>query len=526
MRAMTKQMTRRTLRLVAPALLLTGSLAACDAGGAAAPSPTTVRSEPIGTDDGGGPDAPDPGDGGPADDTPPGEANASGDPAVHTGSDPLIGSQWGLTATRMPEAWTVSGGEGVTIAVVDTGVDLDHPDLVDQLVDGIDLVDGDGVPDDPHGHGTHVAGIAAAATDNGIGGAGAAPDATIMPVRVLDADGTGDDATIAAGIDWAVDHGAGVVNLSLGESGFASRLSKGGPLNAAIRRAEAAGVVVVAAAGNDSDHKQSYRLGVPVLVVNASTPEGTAAAFTNTGDARAVSAPGVGILSTAPVAPTTLFPAGTDGYESLDGTSMAAPLVAGLAALLVSVGMSPAQVRDTIAATATNPAGDADLGEGVVDAAAALGAAPVSDGSATTTGGTGGQAAPGAPDDAPVGSGGRGAGGPGSITVALTEPVAVEAHAGDGVVCAVDGRRYRAEVAAVPATSGAAVAVTVQVVGYRGAGSYAATYEVEVTEADGVVTALPFVAPTAIADDGDGSVTVDVVGANGRRIAGSITWHC
>ncbi len=287
------------------------------------------------------------------------------------GSDPLAADQWALAAVGLPEAWTRTAGSGVVIAIVDTGVDLDHPDLAPQLVAGIDLVDGDATPDDPNGHGTHVAGIAAAATDNALGIAGAAPSAAIMPVRVLDADGFGSDETIAAGIEWAVTHGADVINLSLGESGFAARLSKGGAINAAIRLATNRGVTVIAAAGNDASRGRVYRLGVDVIVVNASARDGSAAAFTNTGDLRAMAAPGVDILSTAPLTAGSLWPDGTDGYASLDGTSMAAPLVSGTAALLLAQGVPASEVAGRLMATAANPGADPALGAGILDADAA-----------------------------------------------------------------------------------------------------------------------------------------------------------
>lgn len=252
------------------------------------------------------------------------------------------------------------------IAVVDTGVDLDHPDLVDRLVPGIDVVDGDPVPQDTNGHGTHVAGIAAATADNGVGIAGTAPLARIMPVRVLGTDGTGTDDGIARGIDWAVANGADVVNLSLGESGVLSRISKGGPLNAAIRNAAGRGVVVLAAAGNEGATKRNYRAGTPTLVVNATDEAGRLAQFSNSGDLRAVAAPGVGILSTAPNEPTTLWPGGSGGYERLDGTSMATPIVSGVAALLIASGVDPATIIDRITQTA-NSNGNPQLGAGVVD---------------------------------------------------------------------------------------------------------------------------------------------------------------
>lgn len=293
-------------------------------------------------------------------------------PSVNSTPDPLRADQWALDAARLPEAWQVSTGGGQVIAIVDTGVDTGHPDLAGKVVAGHDFIaDGDATSD-PNGHGTHVAGIAAAAGDNSAGVIGAAPGAMVMPVRVLDANGIGTDETIAAGIDWATDHGVNVINLSLGESGIVGRLSKGGPINAAIRRAGAAGVVVVAAAGNDSDRKRVYRIGVPVIVVVASDENGQPTTFTNTGDLRSIAAPGQEIWSTAPIGPTNLWPSGTDGYAASSGTSMASPLVAGTVALLLAQGRRADEVADVLQNTANNPGGDPQLSAGIVDAAAAV----------------------------------------------------------------------------------------------------------------------------------------------------------
>jgi serine protease len=303
-------------------------------------------------------------------------AASSGPPAPEepsSGPDPLLEEQWALDALDLPAAWASSTGCGATIAVVDSGVDLDHPDLRDHLVPGIDLVDGDDEPDDENGHGTHVAGIAAADADNGIGITGAAPCADIMPVRVLDADGAGADTTIAAGIRWAADHGADVINLSLGESGIVGRLRAGGELNDAILDAHEQGALVVAAAGNDgAPHLRSYRIQVPVVVVGAIDADGHAADFSNYGDLRMLAAPGADILSTAPHRGTTIWPDGTDGYEPLDGTSMAAPYVAGVAALLRAQGLDADQTADALFATTHDPGDDIRLGAGVVDAARAV----------------------------------------------------------------------------------------------------------------------------------------------------------
>lgn len=260
-------------------------------------------------------------------------------------------------------------GRGVVVAVVDTGIDLGHPAFVGRIVAGHDFIDGDDQPQDGNGHGTHVSGIIAAApTSQAPGGA---PGASIMPVRVLDDSGAGSDDVVAQGIRWAADHGATVINLSLGDSGRLDRFRKAGPIAIALR-AVANRAVVVAAAGNDSEYEELFRAGVPGLVAVAVDSAGQPAPFTNVGDPRAVAAPGVDIPSTAPTAPTTLFPSGTNGYATLSGTSMSAPFVSAEAALLEQAGQSPDAVRSTIVATAANPSGNTLLGAGIIDAAAAL----------------------------------------------------------------------------------------------------------------------------------------------------------
>lgn len=241
--------------------------------------------------------------------------------------DPDLGLQWALDAIYAPRGWQYTTGDpSITIAIVDTGVDLDHPDLQNKLTDPatwIDVADNDSDPDDfhPNSHGTHVAGIAGAESDNGIGIAGVSWDAQIMPVKVF-ANGavTTTTSTVAQGILHAVNHGADVINLSLG---------RGTPtfdMVYAIEYAVRHDVVVVAAAGNGDNMLRTYPAVLDgVIGVAATSPDDTKWSGSTYGSWVDVSAPGDSIHSTM-----------IGGYGSLSGTSMAAPHVAGLAALLLA----------------------------------------------------------------------------------------------------------------------------------------------------------------------------------------------
>lgn len=298
--------------------------------------------------------------------------------------DPLAPQQWALKTVGASRAWQVSRGHpDIIVAVIDTGVDLGHPDLRTRLIGGTNTlseVDSPGAegpvgPGDDNGHGTHVAGIIAAEGDNGQGVVGLAPGCRIMPVKVLSGDTTGRDADVAAGIIWAVQHGARILNLSLGGAG-GSRL-----LADAITFAHAQGALVVSAMGNDGmdpalGDEPNYPAALPESVAVAATgPTDEVAAFSNRGSWVSVAAPGEGILSTTPTYP--VYDPVSPDYDYLDGTSMATPYVAAAAALVLSTRpeLSPTAVRSKLEQTARDlgPVGlDRLSGHGRLDVARLL----------------------------------------------------------------------------------------------------------------------------------------------------------
>jgi len=325
-------------------------------------------------------------------------------------NDPLYGKQYGPQQVHAEQAWATSTGAGAVIAVVDTGVDLTHQDLQGKLVPGATFIgcnptcgngdwkgpDGVGQADDAHG--THVSGIAAAATNNGIGIAGVAPDAKIMPVKVLE-DGSGAYGDIANGIRWAADNGADVINMSLGGVQGTQLLTLTGvetELQDAITYAHGKGVAVIAAAGNDSVplcNEPGFDAGV-VCVVSTDKRE-LRSAFSSgpiKPELLAVSAPGGSLVPVCGEDIVSSVPAGTsssgatcgygNNYDEYAGTSMATPHVAGVAALLAAQGRSVDNIYSTLTSTARTPVlglrgvFSPTYGYGIVDAAAAV-AAPL-----------------------------------------------------------------------------------------------------------------------------------------------------
>ncbi|WP_100398147.1 S8 family peptidase [Bacillus sp. FJAT-44742] len=231
--------------------------------------------------------------------------------------------QWNLEMIQALEGWEISeGSENVTIAVLDTGVDPDHIDLAEKLVDGFNAFTGNNDYEDHNGHGTHVAGIASAITNNVSGIAGVSWDNLIMPVKVLDDEGEGTLYELVEGITWATDQGADVMNLSLGDAHPSSMLHE------AVRYAYDNDVMLIAASGNDNTNVPMYPAAFEeVLAVSAVNERGEKAIFSNYGDYMDVTAPGEHI-------PSTFL---QDEYVFMSGTSMSCPHVAGLAGLVRSI---------------------------------------------------------------------------------------------------------------------------------------------------------------------------------------------
>jgi len=294
------------------------------------------------------------------------------DGAADTAGGPIVPNdllyeayQWNLPAIETERGWALSrGSDDVVIAVLDTGVQLDHPDLQGRITEGINLV-GEGDPDDDVGHGTHVAGIIAATVNNGEGVAGLSWRGRIMPVKVLDSSGSGTTYSVAEGIIWATDHGADVINMSLGNYASAEFLHD------AIRYAYDRGVVLIAASGNDNTDQPGYPAAYPEVFAVAATDAGdNKAPYSNYGDYIDVAAPGDAIASTYP----------GNQYAALSGTSMASPHAAALAGLIKSVSpdLTNEEVMDIMRKTAVDlgdEGRDIYFGYGRIDVKRALEAA-------------------------------------------------------------------------------------------------------------------------------------------------------
>jgi subtilisin family serine protease len=351
-------------------------------------------------------------------------------PATAAGDDPNVARQWGLAKIGAPAAWTVARGGGVTIGIVDTGVDLTHEDLAGHIPPGgatscintngnSSACQGSGA--DVDGHGTHVAGIAAAINGNGKGGSGAAPDAHILVAGVFTKSGSSAPQAnvndINAGIQWVVDHGAKVVNLSLGENNVVVADLLGSSLGTGIEYAYGHGAIAVIAAGNAANSLLgSANYGnLDALVVTATNQgDGKAGYASPPGGAKwGLAAPGGDVSDSSGNPNCNGSPAGgcilstySQGrYAWLEGTSMATPFVSGAAAVLMSHGLS----RDATVSRILSTLAPASCGQGCkgrLDLAKAVGAPAGAGGS--TSGGSGGGSTSGKPSAAKGGSGSGG----------------------------------------------------------------------------------------------------------------------
>jgi subtilisin len=295
-------------------------------------------------------------------------------------------NSWGVQHIGSGDVHAASNtGLGISIAVIDTGIGdgsaAPHEDL--SVVGGYDFVDGDGVPQDGYGHGTHVAGTACA-LDNGFGVVGVAPDCDLYNLRVLNNSGGGSWSDILAAIDYTVANEIDVANLSLGGSNY-----PGSTVEAGFASAADSGVIIVAAAGNSgnkggNNDSVSYPARFDSVIAVAATDQNDKrASFSSTGPDLEISAPGVSVNSTVPSGSCTMC---TDsGYRTASGTSMASPHVAGVAALMIAAGVS--DVRGQLSATAIPLGSATKYGAGLVDApgAVGLGDVPATTGSVTGT---------------------------------------------------------------------------------------------------------------------------------------------
>jgi serine protease len=301
-------------------------------------------------------------------------------------NDPCFKYQWHLRQIGMPAAWKLGTGKGAVVAVIDTGVTKVGDLAGTTFVPGYNFLANNADADDDHGHGTHVAGTIAQSTNNAAGVAGVAYGASIMPLKVLSARGAGSMAGISQAIRWAADHGANVINMSLGGP-FAV-----GAIGKAVKYAHDHGVVVVAAAGNDGRGRVSYPARYPgVIAVAATQFDERTTFYSNFGPEIDVAAPGGNVRvdqngdgKPDGVLQHTIVPGdiGRTDYLWFMGTSMASPHVAGVAALIVGAGVrQPDAVEEILLGTAHQPNGgkaaggarfDDHYGAGIVDAAAAL----------------------------------------------------------------------------------------------------------------------------------------------------------
>lgn len=283
-------------------------------------------------------------------------------------NDPGYKYQWAISAANVNKAWSlIDQKREIKVAVLDTGIDYTHVDLKNRVLTdlGYNFVDNSKNIMDDNGHGTHVSGIIAAEANNnqGITGIAGELDVKLIPVKVLDKDGIGEAEKIAQGIRYAADNGADIINLSFGT------IDESEEIISALKYAKEKGIFIVAASGNDNSNADLYLpagYDEGVYTVSAITPEYTKASFSNYGTSIDAAAPGVKIISTVP-----------GGYAVWDGTSMAAPLVSGVAALVKAQNpdLTPDEIAEILDNTSTDiltQGKDLQSGYGIINAYKAI----------------------------------------------------------------------------------------------------------------------------------------------------------
>lgn len=277
---------------------------------------------------------------------------------LSTPNDPSYASAWWLDSVRARHAWAVSTGQNVIVAVVDSGVDRTHPDLQGNLLAGYSFGDNNASPQDVLGHGTKVAGIIAGLRNNLLGASGLAPQAKLLPVKINQGGaGTFDTATVAQSVDYAVSQGAKVINMSLNVDQDTRTLE------AAIRRAQAAGVIVVAASGNVGGATTGVEFPATVsdvIAVTATNQDGSLGSYARTGPEVTIAAPGTALF-------TTLLGGGNG--SSGNGTSFATPVVSAAIANLLAIDsrLTPARIKALLKASSTPVQGSSQT-YGIIDA--------------------------------------------------------------------------------------------------------------------------------------------------------------
>jgi len=393
------------------------------------------------------------------------------------------GYQWALTKIQAPQAWDLTTGcSTISIAVLDTGVDMSHPDLSGKVVGNVNY-SSSGTVSDVYGHGTHVAGIAAAATNNGQGVAGLGYNSAILNVKVLGDDGAGTYSAVAYGIVWAADHGARVINMSLGGTSLSSTLQD------AVNYAWGKGVVLVAAAGNNGNNVPFYPAYFQNVIAVASTDStDSLTPYSDRGDWVDVAAPGDSIWSTRP----------NNSYGSMSGTSMASPHVAGLAALVVTrVGDTNGNgfLNDEVRACIQNNAdniGVSGIGSGRINAYKAVQAtspAPPTTGSTT-----------------------------GTVTDAVTGAAIVGATVTDGTRSATSDANGGYTIANVP---GGTYTVTATASGYDSASQSVQVTAGQTSTADFALSPLPGAIAGTVTDAATGATIAGATVTDGTRSATS-----